>query len=85
MTAPVLDHDVLSAIFACRLALARKTEEEAVEEARILHGRAIAWLRSDSQKVHSFRWFCDVLDQDAGVVRKALKISYKEEVNEDYD
>lgn len=73
MTAPAADRDVLSAIFAARLSLIQKTEDEAAEEARVLRRRAIMWLNSNSQVVGSFMWFCDKLGLEAGVVRRAVK------------
>ncbi len=73
MTTPVVDREVLSSIFASRLSLARKTEEEAIEEARVLRRDATAWVSSDSQRMYSFLWFCDVLDVEAGAMRRAVK------------
>lgn len=83
--APDADRDVLSAIFAARLSLARKTEEEAIEEARALRRRAIMWLNSNNQREHSFLWFCDVLGVEAGPIRKTIKESRKEVCCENND
>ena len=66
------DKDVLGAVFASRIALAKKTEDEAAADAREEHRRAIAWVASSSQKEKSFLWLCDIFDLDAGVVRKKI-------------
>lgn len=66
------DKDVLGSIFAARIALARKTADEAAADARIEHERTIAWVASNSQKEKSFQWFCDIFDLDADVVRKKI-------------
>lgn len=73
MTVPTADREVLSAIFAARLSLIQKTEDEAAEEARVLRRRAIMWFSNNSQVVGSFMWFCDKLDLEAGAVRRAVK------------
>lgn len=64
---------MLAAIFASRVSLAQKTEEEAVAEARELHKSAIEWMRADGQRRYSFCWFCDVLGLDAKAVRRVAK------------
>lgn len=66
------DRDVLAAVFASRVALAKRTEEEAAADARIEHQRCSAWIASSSQKEKSFVWFCDQFDLDAGAVRRAI-------------
>ena len=73
MAVPAADRDVLASIFASRLSLACKTDDEAAEEARILRRHTATWIDSDSQKVHSFLWFCDVLNLEASAVRRAMK------------
>lgn len=68
-----VDREVLAAVFAARVSLAKKTEEEAVEQARREHAAAVAWVASNSQKEKSFVWFCDEFDLDTGAVRRAIK------------
>lgn len=67
------DKDVLRAVFAARVALARKTEDEAAAEARLEQQRTLAWVSSNSEKEKSFLWFCDIFDLDPGAVRKAIQ------------
>jgi hypothetical protein len=66
------DHETLAAIFASRVALAKKTEEEAVTEARRDYQRTIAWVASSGQKRGAFLWYCDEFDLDASAVRRAI-------------
>jgi hypothetical protein len=68
-----IDREVLAAVFAARVALAKKTEDEAAEQAREEHRKTIAWIASNSQKERSFLWFCDEFDLDAGAVRRAIQ------------
>lgn len=67
------DREVLAAVFAARVALAKKTEDEAAAEARVEHQRTLLWINSNSQKEKSFVWFCDEFDLDAGAVRRAIQ------------
>lgn len=67
------NREVLAAIFASRVQLAKKTEEQAVAEARLDYQRNLAWVESDSQKVKSFRWFCDEFDLEPDAVRRAIR------------
>ena len=67
------DREVLSAVFASRVGLAKKTEEEAAAEAVAEHKRCIAWIASNSQREKSFLWFCDSFDLDPGAVRRAIQ------------
>lgn len=67
------DREVLAAVFASRVALAKKTEDEAASDARVEHQRTVAWIASNSQKEKSFVWFCDEFDLDAGAVRRAIE------------
>lgn len=67
------DKDVLRAVFAARVALARKTEDEAATEARAEHKRTITWIASASEKEQSFLWYCDIFDLDPGAVRRAIQ------------
>jgi cation transport regulator ChaB len=70
---PQYDREVLAAVFASRVSTAKKTEDEAAEEAREEHRRTIAWVANNSQKEKSFLWFCDEFDLDAGAVRRAIQ------------
>lgn len=67
------DRDVLAAVFAARVALAKKTEDEAAVDARDEHRRCVAWVYNNSQKEKSFTWFCDEFDLDASAVRRAIQ------------
>lgn len=67
------DRDVMTAIFAARVSLAKKTEDEAAAEARVEHQRCLAWIASNSQKEKSFLWFCDSYDLDPSAVRRAIQ------------
>lgn len=67
-----VDRETLAAIFASRVSLAKRTEDEAAQDARIEHQKTIAWIASPSKKEKSFLWFCDEFDLDAGAVRKAI-------------
>lgn len=67
------DREVLAAVFASRVGLAKKTEEEAAAEAVAELKRCLAWIASNSQREKSFLWFCDEFDLDAGAVRRAIQ------------
>lgn len=67
------DRETLAAIFAARVSLAKKTEEQAVDEARKEYRRTLAWFLNGSQKEGSFRWFCEEFDLDRAVVLKAIE------------
>ena len=73
LTDTPVDREVLAAIFASRVALAKKTEDEAVAEVREEHRRVLAWVASQSQKEKSFRWFCDFFDLPDDAVRRAIQ------------
>lgn len=66
------DKEVLAAVFASRVSLAKKTEDEAAEEARVEHRKTLLWIASNQQREKSFLWFCDEFDLDAGAVRRAI-------------
>lgn len=68
----VVDRETLAAIFASRVGLAKKTEEEAAENARLEHYKTALWVKSSSKKEGSFLWFCDEFELDAGAVRRAI-------------
>lgn len=67
-----VDRAVLAGIFASRVSTAKMTEEEAVEQARAEHKKTLAWVKSDSVKERSFRWFADLFDMDHTAVRRAI-------------
>lgn len=67
-----IDRETLAAIFASRVALAKKTEDQAAADARQEHAKTLKWIASDSTKEKSFRWFCDEFDLDVSAVRRAI-------------
>lgn len=67
------DLDVLRAVFASRVSLAKKTEDEAAAEARVEHRRCVAWIASKSDKEKSFLWYCDLCDIEPDAVRRAIQ------------
>lgn len=54
-----VDRDTLAAIFASRVSLAKRTEEEAIEDARKEYQRVVKWIWSPARKEGSFLWFCE--------------------------
>jgi xanthine dehydrogenase iron-sulfur cluster and FAD-binding subunit A len=54
------DLETLRAVFASRVQFAKKTVEEALEDARKEHRNVLDWVRSNSTKEGSFCWYCDV-------------------------
>jgi hypothetical protein len=69
------DIDVLRAVFASRVSLAKRTEDEAAAAARVEHGKALKWVESNAPatKEGTFNWFCDYFDLDASAVRRAIR------------
>lgn len=67
-----VDRALLSAVFASRVSSAKRTEDEEAEQARVEHKKIIAWVKSDSVKPRSFRWFADLFDMDHTAVRRAI-------------
>lgn len=67
-----LDRETLAAIFAARVSLLKKTPDEAAEDARSEHARAVIWMKSKSMKDGAFLWFCDEFELDPGAVRRAI-------------
>jgi len=67
------DAEILGAVFAARVMLAKKTPEQVIHEAITEFTRTLAWVASNSKKEHSFMWYCDEFDLDPGAVRKAIK------------
>lgn len=68
-----VDRAVLAGIFASRVSTAKMSEEEAVEQAQVEHKKTIAWVKSDSRALRSFRWFCELFDMDYTAVRRAIQ------------
>ena len=67
-----IDRETLASIFASRVSLAKRTEDQAAEDARTEHRKTIKWVSSPAVKEGSFLWFCDEFDLDAGAVRRAI-------------
>lgn len=67
------DREVLAAVFASRVSLAKKTADEAQTEALAEWSRTQKWVASTGQKEGSFLWFCAEFDLDAGAVRRAIQ------------
>lgn len=67
-----VDRETLAAIFASRVSLAKRTEDEAAADARVEHQKTVKWIASPSKAEKSFLWFCDSFDLDAGAVRRAI-------------
>lgn len=67
-----MDREVLASIFASRVSLAKKTEDQAAADARVEHQKTAKWIASPSKVNGSFLWFCDEFDLDPGAVRKAV-------------
>jgi hypothetical protein len=72
-----VDLDVLRSIFASRVQLAKRTEEEAGEDAKIEHRRCLAWVKSSSAKEGSFIWMCEEFDLEVTAVRRAIETKAK--------
>lgn len=67
-----IDRETLSAVFASRVSLAKRTEDEAAEDARQEHRNTLAWLLSGRKVEGSFLWFCLEFDLEASAVRRAV-------------
>ena len=67
------DQEKLAEYYARRVALAKMSEEEATEHMRLEWKTTQAWVKSDSEKIGSFRWCCDVFDLDISAVRRAIR------------
>ena len=68
-----VDRETLAAIFASRVSLAKRTEDEAAEDARAEHVKTMKWIASPAKAEKSFLWFCDEFELDAGAVRRAIR------------
>ena len=73
MTTVAIDRETLSAIFASRVKLAKKSLDQAREDATLEYHRTQEWVKSNSQKEGSFLWMCDEFDLDASAVRRAIR------------
>lgn len=67
------DAEVLGAIFAARVQLAKRTEEEVVQAAVLELLAAVLWVGSSAKREGSFLWFCNEFDLDASAVRRAIR------------
>lgn len=72
-----VDRETLAAIFASRVSLAKRTEDEAAADARLEHQKTVAWIASPSKAEKSFLWFAEEFDLDAGAVRRAIAAGRK--------
>lgn len=70
---PPVDREVQAAVFASRVSLAKKTEDEAAADARAEWRKTQAWVKSPSMKQGSFLYFCDVFDMEPDAVRRAIQ------------
>ena len=68
-----VDRETLAAIFASRVSLVKRTEDEAAADARLEHQKTVAWIASPSKAEKSFLWFADEFDLDPAAVRKAIQ------------
>ena len=73
MNADLQDREVLAAVFAARVQLAKKSLERVLEEAAEEHTRALAWVQSNSKKEKSFLWYCDEFELEPDAVRRAIR------------
>ena len=67
-----VDANVLRAVFAARVSLAKLSKEEAVMHAKDEWEKTQRWVASPSTKEGSFVWFCQEFDLDEGAVRRAI-------------
>ena len=68
-----VDRETLASIFASRVSLAKRTEDEAAKDARLEHQKTLKWVASPATREGSFLWFCDEFDLDPSAVRRAIK------------
>ena len=71
--ATTVDRDTLAAIFASRVSLAKRTEDEAAEDARAEHRKATKWFNSPATREGSFIWFCEEFEHEPDAVRRAIR------------
>ena len=67
-----VDRETLAAIFASRVSLAKRTEDEAAADARVEHQKTVRWIASPAKADKSFLWFCDEFELAPDAVRKAI-------------
>ncbi len=72
-----VDRETLAAIFASRVSLAKKTEDQAAEDARVEHRKTLRWVDSNTQKEGGFLFFCEEFDLPPDAVRRAIKDKVK--------
>lgn len=77
MTSEAVDNNVLRAVFASRVQLAKLTAHEATQQAEQEWQKTQLWVASKSEKEGSFNWFCDTFELDASAVRRAIKDKVK--------
>lgn len=68
-----VDANVLRAVFAARVSLAKLSKAEAVAHAEDEWDKTQRWVASASNKEGSFIWFCQEFDLDEGAVRRAIR------------
>jgi hypothetical protein len=69
-----IDREVLADLFRARVELAKRTEDEAAEDAREEHRKNLAWFRSNRKDEGSFLWHCDEFDYEPSAVRRELGV-----------
>lgn len=73
MTGKEIDREVLAAVFASKVALAKKSETQAADDAKAEWWRVRRWVESDSTKERSFLWYCTEFELEPSAVRRAIK------------
>jgi len=68
-----VDANVLRAVFAARVSLAKLTKAEAVAHAEDEWEKTQRWVMSNSTKEASFIWFCQEFDLDESAVLRAIR------------
>jgi hypothetical protein len=68
-----VDANVLRAVFAARVSLAKLTKAEAVAHAEDEWDKTQKWAASNSTKEGSFIWFCQEFDLDESAVLRAIR------------
>jgi len=66
-----LDH--WRTLMEVRVSAAGLSEDTYAKAARRAHRKHVAWVASDDTAEGSFLWACDLLDLDAGAVRRTLR------------
>lgn len=69
-----VDREVLAAVFASRVSLAKKTEDQAVADVRLEWAKARAWVfsKASENKQGTFLWMCDFFDLEPTAVRRTI-------------